>query len=476
MQDYYEYQELHKKYIREEGSELIKRDKIITENSLSYEAYINEIRLQWFYQRDYPFIQEGVPLETSSTLSRLYVPSIVREEEYTFVSTKRVSEVIYRDSNPFDNMGLFSDTSYINNRYLASDGNSDFLESFNAELLTSEPQLVWEFIKLDGETRDKWLYLYVVPNKTLLPFVDIPKHCCWDTERLTVDDYYPNELYLLGANSTNWGAWYSLIVEDMTHPFINGFTFTGRVIEQGDESLLAYEYSDTKGWYGLKNELYMSSLKPIELDFPLGIPKEGEVDKLLCNEHLIGAYPSSGCVPYDLGRFTGYTTNRNYHPTKTFYIYERTVDITSNQLIEERLRRPSNCPVFALESIPNIYSLDLANQGYQICNNIPPSLFLETIESKEEIYIEDFSGCSVSINIRDSMCVAYDSPSFGQMYNDCNMIGDSFISHHIKVHYNDINLIDDGFFMVSCAKEDNEILKYMFNDSNYINQTYQIGN
>jgi hypothetical protein len=64
----------------------------------------------------------------------------------------------------------------------------------------------------------------------------------------------------------------------------------------------------------------MSTLRPINLDFPLGQPDELEFNP--CLQERKGIYPTAGHIN-QVGRFTGYVTTQNYHSKVTFYLYER---------------------------------------------------------------------------------------------------------------------------------------------------------
>lgn len=463
---YYDYQEAHKSFILASGSLLLKRDDVLTGSGLGYRSYIDKIYRQWSSHPLHPFLQEGVPLERSSILSRLEINSEVKGEGFEFTGCKRVKELIYRDSNVFDSTGLLSDSEGVDDSFLIGDGDSRFLDEFNEELMSSEERVYWEFVLHKEEELENRKYLYITPRESLIEELKVPWYCYWDCHQWRVGKEYPSEISIVGANSENWGAWYSLIVEDMNHPYLKGFVFTGRVIEQGQEGRLGYEYTDVMGWYGIKNELYMSEERPSGLNFPLGIPKEGEVDRLKCNERKVGWYQGRGKIPIEIGIFTGYTTNRNYHPTKTFYIYERIIRIEEGG--------SGRREVYGSEEEPREEAEVLIEIAIEKCRRGGVGIYIEGGTGKEEIYIRDYMGCKATLSIRDNVCLTEEGEGEGELYNDCNRIGDDFINERIKVHMNDVNLIDDGFFMMSCAKREGGIGESMMNDGNLINERYKL--
>lgn len=446
---YYEYQQRHKEYIVTLNTALLEQD--IT---LDYQQYINDIKLQWNKQPDYLFYQEGIVLNKSSSISKPYIPSIIREDNYSFIGIKKVKDILYYDNEGFISSGSsISDYLYINDLLILNDG-----DDIDKEMEEIGEILVWEFMK-EGrdDKRENRKYLYIELNISLLDYVKVPTICHWNINKVDIYRVFPNKEYLLGLESNHWKSWYSLIVEDMTHPFLNGFIFTGRVIEQGEEGILGYEYRDNKGFYGIRNAIYISPLKPIQLDFPLGIPDKGQVDILKCNERLIDLYPSAGYIPYDIGKFTGYTTNSKYHSSKVFYIYER-----------------KDGSVFASEYIPHPHALNLLNINYQLCNGIASGLTLDTVPSKEEIYIYDKDCSSLILNLKDYICNPdeINEVTLEDIFSDCVYIDDDFYINKDNIMFNDINIIDDYFLIGGYNCSYQKDILYYFDDSSIINDTF----
>lgn len=139
----------------------------------------------------------------------------------------------------------------------------------------------------------------------------------------TVNTKKPNEVYLFPTNALDWEVIWALGVMDMSHPFLPNFLFTGLIVCVGSYQHIMYEYTDIGGMYGIQHELYISPLKPIELDYPLGFPRNGALEKDKCNQDLIGSYPIEGVLDTDLGTYTGLVTNSTYHPLHKFYVYMR---------------------------------------------------------------------------------------------------------------------------------------------------------
>lgn len=134
---------------------------------------------------------------------------------------------------------------------------------------------------------------------------------------------YPNEMYLFPSSALDWEVIWTMGINNMSHPFFPNFLFTGLVVCVGQYRNIMYEYTDMEGLYGNRYNVYLSSLRPIELDYPLGFPREGMLERDICYKNLIGEYPYEGILDRDLGGYTGIITTSLYHPIHKFYLYMR---------------------------------------------------------------------------------------------------------------------------------------------------------
>lgn len=134
---------------------------------------------------------------------------------------------------------------------------------------------------------------------------------------------YPREMYLFPSSALDWEVIWTLGVNNMSHSFLPYFVFTGLVVCVGQHKHIMYEYTDIEGLYGSRDDVYLSSLKPLELDYPLGFPREGMLERDICYTPLVGEYPYEGEINRDLGGYTGLVTTALYHPIHKFYLYIR---------------------------------------------------------------------------------------------------------------------------------------------------------
>lgn len=149
----------------------------------------------------------------------------------------------------------------------------------------------------------------------------LPTLLTWDGTKVAY--LKPSELYLKPITIDSWSHYYSFITDGLIHPYLGpSFLFNGRLVEQGDGSVL-YEYIENSNRYSSEGSIWVSQLRPQYLDFPFGIPQEGDLEIDDCISDLITLYPERGSFPF-LGSFTGYTTTKQYNRNKRLFLYERT--------------------------------------------------------------------------------------------------------------------------------------------------------
>ncbi|MBD2201816.1 hypothetical protein H6G33_10695 [Calothrix sp. FACHB-1219] len=223
-----------------------------------------------------------------------------------------------------------------------------------------EGQLNYEFYKsITGKntiTDSKFLYVPVNIGTTTKLSSKLPKVYSWDVNTNSININYPDKFYIYNSRIEEWNTNLVVISDRYTHNFLPGFYFTGRLVTR--KELILYEYQDLLGLYGPYTKLYTSPLPPMQLDFPLGFPLEGEIEIEECILDSIGYYPASGYL-HQIGTFTGYKTNNNYFPYLTFYMYER-----------------SNGTAFLSPIKPHEYGLSLIQQLIPYAKLLDPSITL----------------------------------------------------------------------------------------------------
>lgn len=264
--------------------------------------------------------------------------------------------------------------------------------------------LYYEFLTKDRDVAleyGSWQYIYIPISQELKPGY-VPTIFYWDTEELYGEHKIPDYDYLINLEASSWPHQYTLLTESLGHPYLGPtFVFTGSIVQQGDDSVL-YEYVETDDHYSSKGSKWLSPLRPFYLDFPFGIPQEQELEKDNCLSSLTGLSPKKGSYPF-IGTFTGYTTTKRYNPTIKFYLYERQDGST-----------------FLLEEEPHQYSRLFINLTIN-----EASLHIIAEEASQSIEIIEDS-CEVYIAVETN--VNHLVPDFVTLkYNDCNIIGDSFL-------------------------------------------------
>lgn len=246
--------------------------------SPAYSDYVLKVKEQQQKYPNYPKIEpnlsEGPQLPVVSSDSAI---NKIINENYTYTGTKRIRKFnVYEFAQP---VGNASDISYYRFLYVFIDKNS-------TEILGENEKL--------------------------------PKLLRWGEEYPSA---YPDNLYLVSAGINSWPDFYTTNSVDTYHPFLPGFYSTNRVSIQTNGKII-YEYFDSLGLYGALSNMYVSTLRPVNFDFPIGHPRMWELAIDNCLSHLIGSYPIRSNEFY-LGRFTGFTSTPLHTGYAKFYLYER---------------------------------------------------------------------------------------------------------------------------------------------------------
>lgn len=110
----------------------------------------------------------------------------------------------------------------------------------------------------------------------------------------------------------------SVITGNVYHPFLPAHAYSGRTFLTPSKTLL-YEYFDNAGYHSPLDSTVLSPERPFYLDFPLGVPLEGQLSYLESARE--GLYPEVGRVD-QIGVYTGYQTTESYH-VQPWYLYQR---------------------------------------------------------------------------------------------------------------------------------------------------------
>ena len=235
--------------------------------------YISQVRLQQAINPLFP--------KQDDNLSDFYLP-------YT-----QAESIQYLINKPFN---------YLSTRYLKGLYYWEFVNSNN---ITDFVDLEFLYISVDFTTFQS--------IKTYLPY-----YSSWN-EVKELELVYPKLNYIIDANAASYGSSYFINVSSgFSHPFIPTLEFTGRICLL--KQTLLYEYQDIKGYYAQKDYQYLSPLRPLDLNYPLGIPIESQltVDKCYLDEY--DKYPNSGDSNL-VGEYQGQHTNSTYNKHIKFYLY-----------------------------------------------------------------------------------------------------------------------------------------------------------
>lgn len=177
----------------------------------------------------------------------------------------------------------------------------------------------WEFYNLSNDLelhRTEFIYVLVNLDNFNSLKSKLPYYATWNKDLKLV---YPTTNYLIDSNANSYGRHYTIrVTVGFTHPFLPTFNFTGNVCILSNS--LLYEYKDTQGYYGPKGFEYLSFLRPINLNYPLGIPLENQLEIDFCYEEDL-KYPLKGDT-FFAGSYQGKYTNKNYNKHITFWLYK----------------------------------------------------------------------------------------------------------------------------------------------------------
>ncbi len=254
------------------NSEVSKRSQRLEKAGyqLDYSSYILEVREQWANQPNFPRYEPALPDNPAPSFNLTQIIN----ESFTFTGVKLV-----------------------------------------------EGEAAYEFIaRAPVKQSSRYAYALLTEETTLANANKLPFFNRWDALTPAIVKTYPS-LSLFEGTIEGLGKYHFIMSQDLTHPLLPGFIFSGRV--SLNTATVIYEYFDCKGEYGLQDNLYLSQIQPLYLDFPLGQLKFGDLELDQCRE--AGNPLNQGEVSLT-GNYTGYKTTNTYHPNLTFFLYERQDD------------------------------------------------------------------------------------------------------------------------------------------------------
>lgn len=317
---------LHKQYLQDYIDRLdIKQE--------SREQYESSVLLQRERSPDYPFYGIDLNSPNPSNLKEFDILQLINKESYKFSGVKYSKNPIYKSRGEFQPQNVFNDVNIINDEFKVQDVSNafsvtrqDFPDLYLEYVNTRTPNpniLAGEYNNI--ENRYNWKYLYLPIDSSILNKVTLPYLRYWDVSNIKPigKNIYPyNNLLRLFTNNNNLVSAITLS-KSLTNPLYPGFIFNNITYRLGfDRKMLVYEYIDIEGIYGRKGQTYVSTLKPLDSQFPEGFPRLGDLEALECNKRLIGYMPSKGFIESDIGLFTGVTTTNSYSRV-TSYLYQR---------------------------------------------------------------------------------------------------------------------------------------------------------
>jgi hypothetical protein len=296
-------------------------DRIAAGNVVDFATYVSQLREQRARHPKHPKLFNPITLPLTPDKPVSLAITEVLNEGYEYTGTINVREGIY--PSYFDT-NMFNDAAMIN---------SFFLIGYDGRPYRTT-NLYYEFVLGDKDLpMSTWKYLYapVSANSRALLKDKLPHVTYYNTSALTANKVYPREEYLYNRAASSFESYYSLdIADDFYHPYQPYFYFTGKVAQQSNGSLL-FEYFDSLGLYGIKDDLYISTLRPINLDYPLGNTTS---DEIVLDPCLIVGIPPNNSYLNMYGLSTGYRTTSKYDPLNSYILYERE-DGTSFLKLEE---------------------------------------------------------------------------------------------------------------------------------------------
>jgi hypothetical protein len=375
-----------------------------------------------------PFLSPLLPISRSSSLSLYTISTLISVGGYKYTGTKVLDYPLYRDRYIITHTGWWDDHTVIGDALSVGDLDDDYL----TPTAYARTGLHWEFMKGYSTTTDgagpmasrQYLYLPIDSYTTSVMEL-VPTIPYWSEAGPTIGHLVPDRLYLLPSNHMDYGEWYNVGPIGMgTSPFLPGFVSTGVSTIIGDGEVL-YEYQDIEGWYSIPGTLYMSPLRPDAHQYPLGRPKAG--DLVLDSCVAMGQYPSKATTPW-VGVSTGYRTTSQYHPSRTYYLYE---DLDGGTFLHDAVPSPNTWPLIG----------QLLGDG-GITISVPCV--------RDELYIRD-KGCGVVIELPDLGEGRYTD---GNYWDDCTWIGDTYFMawDPCITYWNDRLWMDDYQWVDPCVE------------------------
>jgi hypothetical protein len=428
---------------------LIDKVKDIEERPIqSISLFISEVRLQRLNHPDFPFYYKDIPIDNlKSSLSWMELVSIVKNENFEYLNTQYINELLYEDRQIIGNEGLVNQDNIIDEYYLYGDNDGEYVSIYNSNttFFTNKNIKVWCFCDNTSISLSNRRYIYLPVSERISSHLSsIPKYKEWNISSGYIGYKEPNDPFLIIGRVEQWYNWYSLVGSAKSHPFNKHLEFTNRVTEQGYDKELLYEYIDNKGLLGRVGSRYLSIYKPIDLSGPIGLARTLIKDP--CYDQYIGGIPSKGYYPYDIGEFTGYITQEDYLD-KPCFLYKKGINSCFLSFSP-----PSNYIDFPLET----------------------GIYIQEQYCKEKVYIPDPSSrCSWELVIQDFTC----SPSLDNqdLIDQCLILGNnSYINNQISGLMNDITYIVDEFFYFSCVRDLLNLQDTLYSDTTLINNSYYI--
>lgn len=430
--------------------DLISKVEDIEEQRLkSISLFISEVRLQRISYPDYPFYYKDVPIEElKSKLTWMELVSIVKNENFEYIDTQYIDELLYEDRQIIGNEGLVNQDNIIDHYYLYGDNDGEYKSLWTNDLsfITNSKLKVWVFCDKPLEPLFKRRYIYLPVSERISSHLSsIPKYKHWDINAGYIGYIRPEEPYLIRGSVTQWGHWYSCVGSIKSHMFNKYFIFTNRVVEQGYDKELLYEYIDNKGLIGRIGAKYLSRYKPIDLSGPIGMPRSLFKDS--CYERYIGGIPSKGIYPYDIGEFTGYITNQDYLD-KPCFLYKKGLDCFLS------VSPPHNFIDFPLEE----------------------GVYLKESYCLEKVYIPDpASKCSWELIFQEFTCSPSYEPDIQDLIDQCSILGNNtYMNNQLPGLMNDISSIDDNYYYFSCISSLIDIQDSLYSDRVLIDNKYYV--
>lgn len=386
---------------------------------------------------DQPFLTPLLPMDRGSGLSLYSISALISMGGYSYMGVKELEYPLYRDRYVVTKTGYWDDHTTIGDALSVGDLDDDYLQY----ITPPRTGLHWEFVKgVDALMEDRQ-YLYLPVSRYIPQVMElIPSIGYWVGEGPAQGYLTPDRQYLLPSNHMEYGEWYNIGPIDMgTSPFLPGMQSTGVTTLIGDGGVL-YEYQDVEGWYSIPGTLYMSPLRPTSHQYPLGRPKPGDLVLDACVP--LGAIPDKATAPW-VGYSSGYRTTPNYHPTRTYYLYE---DLDGGTFLHEAVPSPNTWPLIE----------DLFGGG---------GIVISAPCVQDELYIRDWV-CGVEITLLDLGGMGYTD---GDFWGDCTWIGDSYFMawDPCITYWNDRLWVDDYQWHDPCVESVSQCLLPCYWDDMY---------